>query len=48
MLQLQQAIEASLGFETKRDRICGMKQKITLMEFYDLCHSQRLCIAYRI
>ena len=54
MLQLQQAIETFLGFETKQDRICVIKQKIILMElkiilkeFYDLCHSQWLCIAYR-
>ena len=48
MLLLQQAIETFLGFETKQYRICVIKQKITLIEFYDLCHSQWLCIAYRI
>ena len=48
MLQWQQAIETFLGFEVEHDRICVIKQKkIILMEFYDLCHSQWLCIAYR-
>ena len=53
MLQWQKAIETFLGFETflcfqtEQDRICVIKQKINLMEFYDLCHTQWLCIAYR-
>ena len=47
MLQWQQANETSFGFEGIKDRICVIKQNITLMEFYDLCHSQWLCVAYR-
>ena len=51
MLQWQQAIETFLGFEAEHDRMCYKTKKKTkkiLMEFYDLCHSQWLCIAYRI